>query len=322
VRRRLSRRPSGERLFFATDLHGSDMCFRKFINAGRFYDVKYLVLGGDITGKTLVPIERTRRGWSARYLDHVYTDLTEAERLALEQAIRDHGHYPIVGERDDLLALQDTSVGDRAFVRAVIEGIGRWVSLAEQRLAGTDIRCFITPGNDDFWDIDQPLQESSVVEFVEGRCVPLDGHEMITTGYSNRTPWDSPRELDEAALRARLDEMCRHVHEPSNLVAVIHVPPYGTDLDQAPQIDEDLVVRTDAGSARIGPVGSTAVRAFIEEVQPLVALHGHVHESRGAQRIGRTVCINPGSQYTAGILDGAIVTLSDGAVVSYQLVSG
>ena len=70
------------------------------------------------------------------------------------------------------------------------------------------------------------------------------------------------------------------------------------------------------------PVGSRAVREFIEQHQPIVSLHGHIHESRGAVRIGRTVAINPGSTYGEGVLDGAIIDIEDGEVVSHQLVSG
>lgn len=319
-------RPSkrdGTRIYFVTDIHGSDRCFRKFLNAGRFYKVDHLILGGDITGKTLVPIERTRTGWSARYTDHSYVDLTESERRELEQRIRDNGQYPVVGERDELLALQDEERREAAFKVAVVEGIQRWVDMAEERLRSTGIRCFVTPGNDDFWEIDAPLQQSDVVEFVEGQRVRLDDdHEMITTGYSNRTPWESPRELDEPALSARIAEMGASVEAPAKLVAVLHPPPYGTELDQAPMIDDEFRLKMSGGQPTLGPVGSTAVREFIEEVQPLLGLHGHVHESKAAQRLGRTLCLNPGSEYTEGTLLGALITIGRDVVHSFQFTTG
>jgi Icc-related predicted phosphoesterase len=322
-RRRKESRVEGARLFFATDVHGSDRCFRKFVNAGVFYGVQHLILGGDITGKSLVPIERTARGFSATYLDHAYVDLTDGERAALEQRIRDHGRYPVTGTRDELLTLHDEEAREQAFRRVVVEGITRWVELAEQRLRGTGIRCFVTPGNDDYWEIDEALQGSEVVEFVEGKRVSLDDrHEMITTGYSNITPWDSPRELEEPALAARIDAMCVGLESYRNLVAVIHPPPYNTDLDKAPAIDSDFRVQLEAGAPKIVPVGSTAVREFVERAQPLLGLHGHVNESRAAQLLGRTLCLNPGSEYTEGTLCGAIVTLGDGVVLSHQFVVG
>lgn len=311
------------RIYFATDIHGSDVCFRKFVNAAAFYGAQHLILGGDITGKTLVPIERTPSGWRADYLDHSYVDLTDSERHDLERLIRQNGQYPVEGERDELAALADETYRMVVFERVVKESIRAWVALAEDRLADTETRCFITPGNDDFWAIDDVLKDSGVVEFVEGRCVQLDDtHEMITTGYSNLTPWDTPRELPEDALEGRLEAMFAQVEDPSNLIAVIHAPPFNTKLDRAPAIDPEFRVKIDMGGVATAPVGSTAVRTFIESHQPLLSLHGHVHESRGVMTIGRTVCINPGSEYTEGTLPGALVTIGDGRVVSQQLVVG
>jgi Icc-related predicted phosphoesterase len=322
------RRSPGEdaattRIFFTTDIHGSERCFRKFVNAGKFYDASALILGGDITGKSLVPIERTARGWSCTFNEHVYTDIGEAEREELEKSIRDHGAYPVVGERDELLRLEDEEHRDRVFVDAVVKSITGWVQIAEERLAGTGIRCFVTPGNDDFWEIDAPLQASETVEFVEGRYVRLnDSHEMITTGYSNPTPWETPRELDEDGLLARLEGMFAEVTDPENLVLVAHPPPYGSRLDQAPAIDSEFRVQLEAGAPRMAPVGSTAVRSFIEARQPLLGLHGHVHESQGAELIGRTLCLNPGSDYADGTLLGSLITIAPGRVVSHQFVAG
>lgn len=311
-----------KRLFFATDIHGSDRCFRKFINAGRFYGVDYLIMGGDITGKSLVLIERTPRGFSAQFNDHRYVDIGEDAKVVLEQNIRDHGQYPYVGDREQLEALEDEEHRDVVFRAAVVDGIRRWVRLAEERLDKSGIRCFITPGNDDYFDIDEPLQESSVVEFVDGKTIRLDEYEMVTCGYSNVTPWDSPRELPEEELLAQLNGMASTVRDTENLIAVIHPPPFDTPLDRAPGIDEEFVVQMESGTPKLVPVGSKAVRAFIEGKQPLLALHGHVHESKAAHSIGRTLCINPGSEYTEGTLAGAIVTLGDRRVIAHQLVVG
>lgn len=311
------------RLFFATDVHGSERCFRKFLNAGKFYDVQHLILGGDITGKVLIPIVRTPRGWSAHYHDHEYIDIGDAEKAELETRIRDNGQYPVTGERDELEALADEAHRDTVFTQVVAESIERWVALAEDRLRGTGIRCYITPGNDDFWEIDAPLQSSDVVEFVEGKRVRIsDGHEMITTGFSNITPWDSPRELDEPQLRERIDAMFAEVEDPPNLIAVLHPPPWGTDLDKAPELTSDLVVTMEGNEPKLTSVGSTAVREFLVEAQPLLGLHGHVHESKAAALLGSTLVLNPGSEYTQGTLCGALVALGDRDVVSHQFIVG
>ena len=311
------------RMFFATDIHGSDRCFRKFLNAAKFYDANVLILGGDITGKTLVPIERLPSGYAAKFNDNRYQDLDAAGLEELEQRISDAGQYPIVGSRDELLQLHDEGMRDEAFKRVVCAGIDRWMRLAEERLRGQGVRVLIAPGNDDFFEIDVPLQSSDVVEFAEGRCIRIsDEHEVIVTGYSNRTPWDSPREMDEDEMLAYLEKMFAEVQDPTNLIAVIHPPPRDTDLDKAPEIDDQFRIKLEAGQPKLIPVGSSAVRTFIEERQPLLGLHGHVHDSKGSQSIGRTLCINPGSEYTEGTLCGAIVSVADDQVISHQLVIG
>jgi Icc-related predicted phosphoesterase len=316
-------RERGARLFFVTDIHGSERCFRKFLNAGAFYDVDYLILGGDITGKTLVPVERSARGWTVNFRDHRYADVDDDEVTAVEQQIRDVGQYPVRGERDELHALHDEARREDAFRVAVVESMERWASLAAERLAGTSIRCFVAPGNDDYFEIDEPLRRAEAIEFAENRCIRLDGrHEMITTGYSNITPWESPRELDEPDLAARIDAMYAEAENPENLVAVLHPPPRGTSLDQAPEIDAEFTIQLEAGVPKMTAVGSSAVRDFILARQPLLGLHGHVHESKGEEMLGRTLCVNPGSEYTEGTLCGALVSIGDGRVLTHQLVVG
>ena len=320
-----SRRPRerGKRVFFATDIHGSEACFRKLLAAGDAYAVTDLILGGDITGKMMVPVVDDGSGrFSCRYGDNVYTALDVEGKREVVGLIRRFGHYPIVGTREDLLELADPATQAVTFRKLVFESVVNWVTLAEERLKGTGRRLFIAPGNDDFLEIDSALEGSDSVVFAENQCLALDDlHEMITTGYSNPTPWETERELPEDQLLARLNGMARHVRDEGNLVAVIHPPPFDTPIDHAPQLDSEFNVHVQAGGMVMAPVGSTAVRAFIEHVQPLIGLHGHVHEGGGVARLGRTLCLNPGSEYTQGTLAGAIVELGDGAVISYQFVT-
>jgi uncharacterized protein len=323
----LFRRSNGHstslRLFFATDVHGSERCFRKFLNAARVYEVQHLILGGDIVGKSLIPIERTAHGFSVSYNDHNYSRLGEHEMRELKRRIRDNGQYPIVGEREELLALADEAYGEEVFKEVAVSEMRRWAELAEERLAGTSTRLYVAPGNDDFWEVDDALKGGEVVQFAEDQRFRIDDkHEMIVTGYSNQTPWQTFRELDESNLRAKLERMMEQVEDPLNLIAVLHPPPADTALDKAPAIDADFRVQMEAGAVRFASVGSVAVREFIEEHQPLLGLHGHVHESRGEDQLGRTLVLNPGSEYTIGVLAGVIVNLGDGRVLSHQFITG
>jgi uncharacterized protein len=315
----------GTRLLFATDIHGSDQCFRKFLNAAPVYRTPVLILGGDITGKLLVPVNRHADGtYSCAYNDNEFRALDERGKDEISTLIRRSGHYPVVASPAELEGLNDPVRMNEIFKEVVYKAIEDWVTLADERLKGTGMRMFMAPGNDDFLEIDSALMGSEAVEFAEGQRLWIDDrHEMITTGYSNPTPWDTERELPEPELRALLDEMTGQVESRENLIAVIHPPPYASGLDDAPKLGEDMQVRMQAGAGVIKePVGSTAVREYIDDVQPLLSLHGHVHESNGAVTLGRTVAINPGSSYTEGSLQAAIVEVGDGVVLSHQLVTG
>jgi uncharacterized protein len=311
------------RLFFATDIHGSDLCFKKFLNAGKFYGATHLIMGGDITGKSLVTIRQSSHGWAARFREHDYACTTEAELGRLVQAIRDSGQYPFVGDQDEIDALSDAAHRAKVFDRVVVEAMERWMTLAHERLAETGIQCYVTPGNDDFYSIDSVIRQAEAVHFVEGECVWLDGvHEMVTTGYSNPTPWKTERELSEVDLASRLEAMWSRVQDPGNAVAVIHAPPINTALDEAPDLGIDLSLKSGPGGLKMTHIGSSAVRAWLEQAQPLCGLHGHVHESRATESIGRTLCLNPGSEYAEGVLAGSLIVLGDGRVLSHQFVSG
>jgi len=313
------------KVYFVSDIHGASLCFRKFVNAGKFYDADVLILGGDVTGKTIVPMVRMTDGTVRvrdRGADRSLKSQSEVEDVV--KSLSDAGSYPYVADRkefEELEAKPELVVG--LFKRLMIENLQSWIRLADERLAGTGIKCFISPGNDDFFEIDEVLGSGKHVTNPEGRVVEIDGqHEMITLGYTNRTPWNSPREVGEDVLQSKIDEMVGGVKNMETLIFNIHVPPIDTPLDQAPKLDENLKPIVSGGDPVMVSAGSTAVQGCIERYQPLVGLHGHIHESRGMVQIGRTMCFNPGSEYGSGILKGVLLDLEDDVVKSYLLTSG
>ena len=312
------------RIFYASDIHGSDVCFRKFLNAGRFYRVDALVLGGDITGKLLVPILEERGRFEADFQGQHFSLSSDAEVRDLERKIRDCGCYFLRGNPEQIsVAAASRQSLDEAFRDAMISELRQWMELAEQRLSGSGIQCFVMPGNDDSPDVSGILDDAERVVNPDGRKVAIkDSVEMISLGYSNRTPFDSPRELTEEQLAQRIATLADDLDDPTAAIFNIHVPPYDSGLDAAPELDESLKVKSYGGQPRHIPVGSTAVRAALERYQPFLALHGHVHESRGSAMIGTTLCLNPGSAYTAGVLQGVVVSLDKGRVRSHQFVTG
>lgn len=311
------------KLFFATDIHGSDICWSKFLNAGKFYGVDVLILGGDMTGKAVVPvIHQGGKNYRVNLLEQEFSITNDAELQDMVKRIRSRGYYPYLTDADEIGELEkDPDRVSRIFKQEVLKVVQQWMDLADQKLDGTGLRVYCSPGNDDMDEVDEIIRCSRSVLLVEGQVTPLDAyHEMIASGWSNRTPWDTHREEDEDQLAARYEAMICQLKDPRNAVFNIHVPPYRSGLDEAPELDKEL--RPVLAGQALKPVGSTALRKAIEQHQPLLSLHGHIHEGRGATRIGRTLCINPGSMYEQGTLLGAIVKLGKNKVENYVLTTG
>jgi Icc-related predicted phosphoesterase len=309
------------KVFFATDLHGSEVCWKKFLNAAKFYDADVLICGGDMTGKAIVPIVSENGHFTVALGGE--SQSVPAEQVAeVENNIRRRGYYPLQMTVERLHEL-DADPGKRAacFQEVMLEGVDRWMKMASDKLRGSGVRIFVSPGNDDEMEVDDVVRRAEMVELGEGRAVEFDGFTMISTGWSNPTPWKTHREESEEELAKRIDAMASQVTDPSRAIFNLHCPPYRSGLDEAPAIDADL--RLLHGGRALRPVGSTAVREAIEKRQPLLSLHGHIHESKGAIKIGKTLSINPGSAYEEGMLMGAIIQLDPKkGIKSYQLVNG
>jgi Icc-related predicted phosphoesterase len=316
------------RIFFATDLHGSDRCFNKFVSAASFYKADTLVLGGDITGKMMVPIIDWGDGtYRAEFLGKE-TVLTTGEEIdSMERKISDSGFYPYhcgKSEMDDLKHSKEKV--DVVFRRLMRERLIQWFELAERFLAKVGITCYFTGGNDDDQELIDAISDTAHVRNSDHRVVQIDQlHQMLNLGWSNQTPWKCPRDHTEQDLADAITKLMSSVEDGANCVYNVHPPPINTELDICPKLDvsvfppKPIIVK---GQQIMFGAGSEAIRAAVEKYQPLLHLCGHIHESRGATRIGKTLVINPGSEYGEGILRGAIVNLGDKKVLSWQLTSG
>lgn len=322
------RRRANLTIFFATDVHGSDVCFRKFLSAQEAYGADELILGGDMTGKLVIPLVPNGSGYRVNFAGQQLLVDSDA-REDMEQKIRNAGFYPIVLEAEEAAAYSDRAAIDELFIRCMTESLERWNAIATRRGFG-DGSILVAPGNDDPEAIDPVLERLSAFRMVEGQTVQLVAPDvefsLVSCGYSNRTPWQTPREMEEDRLLEYLRSLVQGV-DSNRTILNAHVPPWDSGLDTGPDIDphstpDNVQQRKSFGNLLTKPVGSRAVRQLIEEFQPLVSLHGHIHESRGGVRIGRSLCLNPGSDYGEGVLRGALVRLGPDGVVNYQLTSG
>jgi len=311
------------KIFFATDIHGSETCWRKFLNAAAFYKADLVILGGDVTGKVMIPIVAHTGYWQVTVRGQTVRMETKEELAEIEKQIRNRGSYPAIVTPDELQVLSETEGEvDRRFSLEMMRSLDRWLDMADGKLKGGETGCILNGGNDDIFEIDELIESSPCVTFGEGKVLDLDGFSMISMGWTNPTPWDTFREAPEDELAAKIEAIANQVPDMGRAIFNFHAPPYGTGLDEAPALDENL--RPMHGGAVMKPVGSVAVRNSIIKHQPLLSVHGHIHESRGIKRMGRTMAINPGSVYGDGVLQGAVIDLDvkKAKVKRYLLVNG
>jgi Icc-related predicted phosphoesterase len=310
-------------IFYATDVHGSDICWKKFINAGKFYKADVIILGGDMTGKAIVPIVHQGGDYYiATLLEQKFELRGEDKVQEMVKMVKSRGYYPYITNPDEIAQLEkEPDRVTRLFHQEVLKTARAWMEYADEKLEGTGVRCYVAPGNDDMFELDDVIRSSKHVHLAEGEVVDLgEGFEMVSSGWSNITPWHTYREEEEPALKRRLEAMILKLRDPHNSVFNFHVPAYACNLDEAPELTADL--KPKLGGRALIPVGSSAVRELIEKYEPQLALFGHVHEGKGTSRIKKTLCVNPGSMYEQGRLLGAVIQLKKGKVASHLLTTG
>jgi Icc-related predicted phosphoesterase len=309
------------KMFFATDIHGSEICWKKFLNAAAFYKADLVVLGGDVTGKVMVPIVAYPGYWEVTIRGERRRLETREELFEAERQLRDRGSYPAIVTPDELASLSTEDAVTERFNTEMTQALDRWLDMADGKLRGGAIPCVLNGGNDDIFEIDPILEAASCVTFAEGKVLDLGGFTMVSVGWTNPTPWNTHREAPEDELADRIEAVAGLVPDLSRTIFNFHAPPYGTGLDEAPALDGNF--RPMHGGAVLKPVGSTAVRDAIKAYQPVLSVHGHIHESRGVARIGRTLTVNPGSSYGDGVLQAALIDLNPkNGKVKHVLVNG
>jgi len=312
-------------ILYVADIHGSDRCFRKWLNAGTHYGVDILIVGGDLTGKILVPVYRSNGRWSATWDGDDLTFETEDEYAAFARRLREHGVYAHLSSPEEVAAIRGSVELERAaFATHKVAQLSEWIDLADSRLAGTSIRAYVMAGNDDPIDVDGVLDSGTLIWDVGDRVTELGpGISMASVGESTPTPWKTPRELSDEALGEKMAKVVAGLPESGITIWNFHMPPFDTGVDVVPRLDDQLRVQYRAGQPDMIPVGARSLRALIAERQPTLALHGHIHEGRGRYTIGSTVGFNPGSQYQDGVLLGVIVRISPKrGLRSYSFVAG
>ena len=314
------------RVYFVSDLHGSEVCFRKFLNSAQVYSPDLLIYGGDILGKTLVPIFHDDNGGYRWYpTGHGAQHLTEAELTGVQKKIADSGRYNLVTSPEEWARLQKSPEEMEAlFHRLALKRLRHWLELVRERLTPTKIPVVMNVGNDDTDEALHVIRSEGPPNMLvpEGRIVSAGPYDFFGCGYANMTPWHCPRDLEESDLQQVLDRTRGQIGNPRRTILDIHAPPYGTTLDMAAELDAELKPQVVGGQMVMHHVGSTSVRDLIEAVHPIAGLHGHIHESRAADTVAGVPVFNPGSAYFSGQLQGLLVDFEGDHVLSHLFVLG
>ena len=222
------------RCYMCSDLHAANRTYRKLLNAIKMnvYEAHIVLIAGDLTGKAIVPIIETS---------------TELQNL--ENSVSDIGYYPYKTDQDMVNALRfDEKLMHELFREKMIERVAEWVALAEERIGKSGVQFYMMPGNDDDTGVDDMIAQSSYVINPAGKTIQLNEyHEMIGFEYANPTPWHTPREWSEEEYYEHIKTGASTLKNVSNAVFMIHVPPYDSGLDTAPELDKILRPRVTMG---------------------------------------------------------------------------
>src|SRR6202161_1357592 len=215
------------KMFFATDIHGSEICWKKFLNAAAFYKADMVVLGGDVTGKIMVPIVAYNGFWEVTVRGERMRLESREELLKVDQQLRDRGPYPAIVAREELDQLSSQDAITNRFNAEMTRSLDRWLDMADGKLRGGAIPCVLNGGNDDIFEIDPILEAAPSVTFAEGKVIDLGGFTMGLVGWDNPTPWDTHREAPEDQLAAKIDAIAGLVPDMDRTIFNFHAAPDG-----------------------------------------------------------------------------------------------
>ena len=194
------------KIFYAADLHGGETAFRKFTNAGKFYNADLVIFGGDFTGKMVVPIVEKGGVYSCTYYGSTVKVKKVKELPDLERNLRDAGFYPLVISEADLNKLNENDA-ERIIKEKQLEVLKEWVKLADERFAKAEIPCIIIPGSVDDYYLDDVLNSGNHVQNGDGKIIEVNGYEVVSIGGGKPSVFKNPRERSEEELAAKINPL-------------------------------------------------------------------------------------------------------------------
>jgi uncharacterized protein len=301
------------RCLIASDLHGSNACFKKLVALADEVRADICVVAGDISGKRAI-IGYPENQEHIRFHEDGRNHTVRMDEFEVLRA--QWGNIGIYGIRvkDDVPSVDEVRLESEAKRLRLTQ----WLDFAKKRFAPAGRRLFIMPGNDDSPDVVETLNFHNWATNIDDNVVRVGDYALGGLGYSNPTPWQTYRELSESQLSSKLNSLAAALGDCDFPLVAIHVPPLDSGLDLAPE-----VVRLKNGEFATRPgrsihVGSSEVHKFVTSFQPILLACGHCHDSAGFRFIGKSLCLNAGSVFQIGTLNAALVILERGSVKGFQ----
>ncbi len=316
-----------KRIFFSVDAHGANIVWRKWLSAVNMYHADILILSGDLTGKVFVPIIKQKDNtWQYSYFGTTFTLKNEDEVKAAVDRLNNAAIYPFIATGAEVSELQKDEKKLQDLMNKLIwDRLDQWLKMLVKAVDTSKVMTIVMPGNDDFFIFDDLIKSYAN----KGVIYPLDeaiqfpyGIEMVSCAYVNPTPWNTDREADEGKLEKMLETEINRLKDPHWSIFNFHAPPHNTKLDIAPKLDKTLKPVVSFGDVDTEHVGSKAVRKVEEKYQPLMGVHGHIHESFASDYIKKTPVVNPGSEYSEGILRAFIIEIEEDGIKNYWKIEG
>lgn len=310
------------KILFVTDIHGSKLMWDKAIIAATQENIDLLIIAGDLVGKQVTTIvESDKISYFA--IINSNTELINAEELeSLKNKNELYGSYTIVLTKEEYEILQkDKELALRIYSETLCERIDNWLTSFNQKKNSYPFTLLISPGNDDPFNINNVLIKYNSINILAGidNVVNINNYSIVNFSRVNKTPWKTPREMSEQKIYEKLKFLLKDCQR-DKLIFNFHCPPYESQIDKAPMLDGDLKLNVNSGAIKLNHIGSISIKNIIEEYQPIISFHGHVHESAGVDRIKNTIMFNPGSEYAQGIMKGYIVKIVDDSVSTYYRI--
>jgi hypothetical protein len=312
------------KLLFAADLHGSEIVFKKIFSCAKTNNVDAIIISGDLTGSIVVPIIADGDKYFCKsFGSNINIDGSELNEF--KENISNTGAYPIIiSQREYEELLKSIQIDKNKLTNLVEIRLSKWVAYAEEISNELNIRVLMMSGNSDPYDIDKIIGKSKIIRNPDYATIELFKlYSIVGESNANKSPFNCLRDIDDEELYKKIKKKVDRIDQKDmgTAIFVFHAPPFNSTLDNAIEVDKNLKPVLMGGHAMTKPAGSRGVRKIIENYQPMLSLHGHMHESSAVAKIGRTLCVNPGSEYSCGIMRALLIYLEKDSVKDYHSIS-